>query len=106
MSIFGSVESCTQLKGTLHITAHSEMHDTLALLPATTYTYETLMSRYRPPQAKSSPYITREGYNRMKEEEKAIWARRKVVTAAVSEAAAEGDRSENAEYIKEPSEKY
>jgi len=32
-------------------------------------------------------------------EEKAIWRRRKDVTAALSAAAAEGDRSENAEYI-------
>ena len=35
----------------------------------------------------------------MQAEEKAIWQRRKVVTAVLSAAAAEGDRSENAEYI-------
>lgn len=57
------------------------------------------MSRYRPPTPKSSPYITRAGYERLKEEEKALWSRRKEVTAALSAAAAEGDRSENAEYI-------
>ena len=57
------------------------------------------MSRYRPPQPKSSPYITRHGFERMQQEEKQLWARRKVVTAALHEAAAEGDRSENAEYI-------
>jgi len=57
------------------------------------------MGRYRPPQPKSSPYITREGYERLQQEEKTIWQRRKVVTAALHEAAAEGDRSENAEYI-------
>jgi transcription elongation factor GreB len=57
------------------------------------------MSRYRPPTHKSSPYITRSGYERLKAEEKALWTRRKVVTAALSAAAAEGDRSENAEYI-------
>ncbi|MFK7996645.1 MAG: GreA/GreB family elongation factor [Granulosicoccus sp.] len=57
------------------------------------------MSRYRHPQPKSSPYITRAGYDRLKEEEKAIWSRRKDVTAALHDAAAEGDRSENAEYI-------
>ena len=57
------------------------------------------MSRYRPPQPKSSPYITRHGYERLKHESKDLWARRKVVTAALHEAAAEGDRSENAEYI-------
>ena len=57
------------------------------------------MSRYRPPSPRSSPYITREGYERLKAEEKALWSRRKDVTAALSAAAAEGDRSENAEYI-------
>jgi len=57
------------------------------------------MSRYRPPQPKSSPYITAEGFKQLQTEEKAIWARRKDVTAALSAAAAEGDRSENAEYI-------
>jgi len=56
------------------------------------------MSRYRAPQPKSSPYITREGFDRLKDEEKSIWQRRKDVTAALSAAAAEGDRSENAEY--------
>ncbi|MFK7856814.1 MAG: GreA/GreB family elongation factor [Granulosicoccus sp.] len=57
------------------------------------------MSRYRPPQPKSSPYITRQGFERLKQEERDLWARRKDVTAALSAAAAEGDRSENAEYI-------
>lgn len=57
------------------------------------------MSRYRPPIPKSSPYITRAGFERLKEEEKALWLRRREVTAALSAAAAEGDRSENAEYI-------
>jgi len=57
------------------------------------------MSRYLPPSPKSSPYITREGFDRLKLEEKVLWQRRKEVTAALSAAAAEGDRSENAEYI-------
>lgn len=57
------------------------------------------MGRYRAPSPRSSPYITREGFDRLKAEEKALWARRKDVTAALSAAAAEGDRSENAEYI-------
>ena len=35
----------------------------------------------------------------MQQEEKEIWVRRADVTAALSAAAAEGDRSENAEYI-------
>lgn len=57
------------------------------------------MSRYRPPSPKSSPHITRQGFDSLKREEKELWARRKEVTAALSAAAAEGDRSENAEYI-------
>lgn len=57
------------------------------------------MGRYRPPAAPKSPYITPAGYQALKEEEKAIWVRRREVTVALSAAAAEGDRSENAEYI-------
>jgi transcription elongation factor GreB len=57
------------------------------------------MSRYRPPQPKASPYITREGYEALQQEDKSLWQRRKHVTRAVTAAAAEGDRSENAEYI-------
>jgi transcription elongation factor GreB len=55
--------------------------------------------RYRPPAAKKSPYITRQGYQALEAELKALWERRAIVTQALSEAAAEGDRSENAEYI-------
>ncbi|MGW8310901.1 MAG: transcription elongation factor GreB [Thiogranum sp.] len=57
------------------------------------------MGRYRPPPEKSSPYITREGFEALREELDAIWKRRAEVTRALSAAAAEGDRSENAEYI-------
>ena len=57
------------------------------------------MGRYRPPQPKSSPYITRAGYERLQRELTEIWKRRAEVTRALSAAAAEGDRSENAEYI-------
>lgn len=57
------------------------------------------MGRYRPPAPKSSPYITRDGYERMDNEITALWKRRAEVTRAVTAAAAEGDRSENAEYI-------
>lgn len=57
------------------------------------------MGRYRPPQPKSSPYITPEGLSKLQAEQKSIWQLRNEVTAAVSAAAAEGDRSENAEYI-------
>lgn len=57
------------------------------------------MGRYRPPQPRSSPYITREGYATLQAEDKALWLRRRAVTKALAAAAAEGDRSENAEYI-------
>ena len=57
------------------------------------------MARYRPPAAPKSPYITPEGFERLQAEEKALWKRRREVVKALSAAAAEGDRSENAEYI-------
>ena len=57
------------------------------------------MGRYRPPQPKSSAYITSQGYETLDEELKGLWLKRREVTAALSAAAAEGDRSENAEYI-------
>ena len=57
------------------------------------------MARYRPPQPPKSPYITPEGYKTLEEELKSLWSRRAIVTKALAAAAAEGDRSENAEYI-------
>ena len=57
------------------------------------------VSRYRPPVPKSSPYITPAGYRECVDDLDDHWRRRAVVTAALSAAAAEGDRSENAEYI-------
>ncbi len=57
------------------------------------------MSRYRPPGPKKSPYITFVGMRALEAEQKSIWLRRREVVAALSAAAAEGDRSENAEYI-------
>jgi transcription elongation factor GreB len=58
------------------------------------------MSRYRPPRPRSSPYITQAGYARLNEELRYLWKeKRPEVTRKVSEAAALGDRSENAEYI-------
>lgn len=58
------------------------------------------MSRYRPPRPKSSPYITTAGFQRLQSELKHLWkVKRPEVTRKVSEAAAMGDRSENAEYI-------
>jgi len=57
------------------------------------------MSRYRPPQPKSTPYITRQGFIILEKELRDLWVKRDEVTIALSAAAAEGDRSENAEYI-------
>lgn len=57
------------------------------------------MGRYRPPQPQSSLYITVEGFETLQIEEQQIWKRRADVTKALAAAAAEGDRSENAEYI-------
>jgi transcription elongation factor GreB len=57
------------------------------------------MGRYRPPAPKSSVYITRAGYQALQAELDALWKRRAKVTRALAVAAAEGDRSENAEYI-------
>jgi transcription elongation factor GreB len=57
------------------------------------------MARWRPPSPKSSKYITPEGERALKSELKELWLlRRKEVVPALSAAAAEGDRSENAEY--------
>jgi len=57
------------------------------------------MGRWRPPTPASSPYITPAGFATLQQELKDIWVRRRDVVAALSAAAAEGDRSENAEYI-------
>ena len=46
-----------------------------------------------------SPYITAQGYLRLQQELNALWERRRDVTRHLAAAAAEGDRSENAEYI-------
>lgn len=57
------------------------------------------MSRYRPPEKPGSKYITPEGARRLREELDHLWrVERPRVTQAVAEAAAQGDRSENAEY--------
>ena len=57
------------------------------------------MSRYRAPTQPGSKYITPEGAKRLREELHALWHdERPRVTAAVTAAAAQGDRSENAEY--------
>ena len=58
------------------------------------------MSRWRPPSPSSTAIITREGFERLKAELDHLWhVVRPEVVKALAAAAAEGDRSENAEYI-------
>jgi len=58
------------------------------------------MSRWRAAQPPSTALITAEGQARLKAELDDLWrVRRPEVVRALSAAAAEGDRSENAEYI-------
>ncbi len=58
------------------------------------------MGRYRPPRRRGSPYITPEGEKALREELYQLWkVERPVVTNAVHEAAKNGDRSENGDYI-------
>ena len=58
------------------------------------------MTRYRPSRPAGSPYITPEGEQALRAELHALWKiERPEVTKAVSAAAANGDRSENGDYI-------
>ncbi len=58
------------------------------------------MGRYRPPQRPGTNLITPAGKRDLENELDYLWRqRRPAVTKALQEAAAEGDRSENAEYI-------
>ena len=58
------------------------------------------MGRWRPPTKKGSKYITPEGARKLTEELRYLWeVERPQVTTRVADAAAQGDRSENAEYI-------
>ena len=57
------------------------------------------MSRWRPPAPSSTAIITRAGFERLRDELNLLWKeRRPEVVRALAAAAAEGDRSENAEY--------
>lgn len=57
------------------------------------------MSRWRPPPESSTALVTPEGHARLKAELEELWRiRRPEVVRALAAAAAEGDRSENAEY--------
>lgn len=60
----------------------------------------TVSTRDRAPQPKHSSYITPEGAKRLRAELDQLWTvERPRVTQEVADAAAQGDRSENAEYI-------
>src|ERR1700748_1271897 len=58
------------------------------------------MGRWRSAAAPSTAIITADGHRNLKDELDALWrVRRPEVVRALADAAAEGDRSENAEYI-------
>ena len=57
-------------------------------------------TRTRPDTSGKPGYITADGYERLEKEAGYLWnKKRPEVTRALADAAAEGDRSENAEYI-------
>lgn len=57
------------------------------------------MGRWRPPAEGSTALITRSGFERLKAELDELWrVKRPEIVRALAAAAAEGDRSENAEY--------
>lgn len=56
------------------------------------------MTRWRPPAARAAPYITARGFRALESELRGLWERRGEVVRHLAAAAAEGDRSENAEY--------
>src|SRR5512140_3124963 len=59
-----------------------------------------MSTRDRPPPPQRSRYITREGALKLRAELDELWLKeRPRVTQEVADAAAQGDRSENAEYI-------
>lgn len=58
------------------------------------------MSRWRPPSRRGSPYITAEGAKALEDELHQLWkVERPATTQIVHEAAKNGDRSENGDYI-------
>lgn len=57
------------------------------------------MGRWRAPAPTSSKYITKNGFDKLNAELRYLWKeKRPMITQAVREAAAQGDRSDNAEY--------
>jgi len=62
--------------------------------------YNPRMGRYRPPREKGTALITAEGEARLRAEVERLWREeRPVVARAVQDAAKNGDRSENGDYI-------
>lgn len=58
------------------------------------------MGRWRAPRKPSSPYITPEGMEALRAEVQQLWkVERPVVTETVHQAALNGDRSENGDYV-------
>lgn len=58
------------------------------------------MGRYRPPRVSGTPLITAEGEARLRAELERLWREeRPAVAQAVQDAAKNGDRSENGDYI-------
>ena len=93
--------------GSLRFAARAICERPLSQLPSLRHLVHVLeclytlcnVSRYRPPTPPGSKYITPEGARRLRDELDQLWhEERPRVTAAVAEAAAQGDRSENAEY--------
>ncbi len=58
-----------------------------------------LLPQHRPSSPPRSPYITAAGYRHLQDEQQNLWRKRREIVKHLSAAAAEGDRSENAEYI-------
>jgi transcription elongation factor GreB len=82
------------------LSAAAWIRDAVHIIPAAGQDPPESMTRYRRPQAPGSKYATAEGARRLREELDYLWrVQRPQVTRAVAEAAAQGDRSENAEYI-------
>ena len=57
------------------------------------------MARWRASSPSASPYITAEGYRALQGDLRSLWDQRSRVVQHLAAAAAEGDRSENAEYV-------
>src|SRR6187200_2220203 len=82
------------------LTPPGAFRDGFHTFPAAASGVRQTMTRYRTPETPGSRYITAAGARALRDELDELWrVQRPQVTRAVSEAAAQGDRSENAEYI-------